>query len=114
MSNIPATAEAEDNLEQTYDAGDEESVSKARKKGGRNRRARLEFVEAVMQQPQGRKWFYELMEKCNMFGNPVVQGDEHMTYFRLGEQNIGKMILSDVQQFPELYVKMIGEAKEDR
>ncbi len=114
MVDIPATAEAENNLEQSYDASDEEQVTAARKKGGRNRRARLEFIQAMMELPEGRKWLWNILEKCFIFGNPVVQGDPHATYFNLGQQNIGKLILQDVQEFPELYVKAVAEAKENR
>lgn len=114
MANIPAQLEAAENLEQPYDAGDAEQVKNARKKTGRNRRARLEFVEAVMEQPQGRKYFWELLEKCFIHGNPVVQGDPHATYFNLGQQNVGKLILQDVQEFSELYVLMVKEAGDNK
>lgn len=114
MVDIPATVEAENNLEKAYDASDEEQVTAARKKGGRNRRSRLEFIQAMMELPEGRKWLWEIMQKCFVFGNPVVQNDSHATYFNLGQQNIGKLILQDVQEFAELYVKMVAEAKEAR
>lgn len=112
MVDIPARAEAEDNLEKPYDASDEAAVSAARKKGGRNRRARLEFIQAMMELPEGRKWLWEFMEFCYIHGNPVVQGDPYMTHFNIGKQDAGKKILSDTTEFPELYVMMAKEAKE--
>lgn len=114
MVDIPATAEAENNLTVPYDAGDSEQVNKQRKKVGRNRRARLLFVEAIMEQPEGRKYMFDLLEKCSIFGNPLIQGDTHATYFRLGEQNIGKMVLQDIQEFSELYCQMMNENKNGR
>lgn len=114
MVDIPATIEAENNLEKPFDASDPEAVNVSRKKAGRKRRERLEFVEGMMTLHQGRKWLWELMEKCFVHGNPLVQGDTHATYFNLGQQNIGKLVLQDVQEFPELYVKMVKEAKENR
>lgn len=114
MADIPAIVEAEMNLETPYDASDPEQVNKSRKSAGRNRRARLEFVEGMMTLPQGRKWLWELMSKCFIHGNPVVQGDTHATFFNLGQQNIGKLVLQDVQEFPELYVQMVKEAKENK
>lgn len=113
MADIPATVEAENNLEIAYDASDPEQVNTSRKKAGRNRRARLEFVEGMMTLPQGRKWLWELMGKCFIHGNPVVHGDTHATFFNLGQQNIGKLVLQDVQMFPELYVLMVKESKEN-
>lgn len=114
MVDIPATLEAENNLERGYDASDPEQVNQSRKKAGRNRRARLEFVEGMMSLPQGRRWLWEIMSKCFVFSNPVVQGDTHATYFNLGQQNIGKLILQDVQEFAEFYVLMVKEAKDYR
>ncbi len=112
--NTPAVVEAEMNLEKPYDAGDPDAVASARKKGGRNRRARLEFVQAMMEMREGRKWLYDFMEFCFIHGNPVVQGDTHATYFQLGMQNAGKKILADVQEFPKLYVEMMTEGKESK
>lgn len=111
MADIPATVESEINLDKGYDASDPEQVTKARKKAGSGHRERLEFVEAMLKLPQGRKYLFKLLEKCSVFGNPLVQGDTHSTYFRLGEQNVGKILLSDIQQFPELFVLMMGENK---
>jgi hypothetical protein len=114
MVDIAATVEAEMNLEKPFDASDSEQVNKSRKVAGRNRRARLDFVEGMMTLPQGRKWLWELMEYCSVHGSPVVQGDTHATYFNLGQQNIGKRVLADVQEFSALYVQMVKEAKENR
>lgn len=114
MADIPAVLEAEANAEVSYDAGDEAQVASARKKSGRNRRARQEFVQAMMELPEGRKWLWGIMEKCFIHGNPVVQLDPHGTYFNLGQQNIGKLILQDVQEFSELYVLMVKESKNNK
>jgi hypothetical protein len=114
LVDIPSTAEQEILLEKPYDASDVEEVSKARKKSGRNRRARLDFVQGMMTLPEGRKYLWELLEKCFVFGNPVVVGDTHLTYMNLGQQNIGKMVLQDVQEFSDLYLKMVEEAKGNR
>lgn len=114
MVDIPATVEAEINLERGYDANDPEQVNRARKKAGSTRRERLEFVKAMMDLPQGRKWLWELMKRCHVTGNPVFQGDTHMTYFNLGMQNVGKMILADTQEFPDLYILMANESRENK
>ena len=114
MADIPRIAEQEILIEKPYDASDVEEVTKARKKSGRNRRARLDFVQGMMTLPEGRRYLYELMDRCFIFGNPLVAGDTHATYFNLGQQNIGKLVLQDVQSFPEFYVLMVAEAKESR
>ncbi len=105
--------EAEENLQESYDTSDPESVNKARKKSSRTRATRLEFVAAAMTTMQGRAWFYDLLNRCYIFRTPFMSGDMHSTAFRCGENNIGLQILSDIQDSaPELYITMIKEAKE--
>lgn len=103
--------EALEGAEKPYDSSDPASVNDARKGAGRKKRARLEFVKAMLDLPEGRKWLWELMEKCYIFGNPVIANDPYATYFNLGQQNVGKLLLQDSQQFPEEYAKMCNEAR---
>lgn len=112
----PIEAEAELIAEEPFDASDPIAVNRARKKAGRKKKNNLEFVEAMMSVPQGRKWLYNFMESCAVFGNPLVHGvDGHVdplaTHFRLGEQNAGKRVLSDLQNFPDYYAAMMRESK---
>lgn len=111
MTTIPQTVEAEIEQEKPFDASDPKQVNESRKKAGRKNRERLEFIEGMMSIPQGRKWIWELMESCFIHSNPLVANDTHGTYFNLGQQNIGKRVLADVQQFPELYVRMCNEMR---
>jgi hypothetical protein len=111
MGDTIKELEAAELLETPFDAADPEAVNDARKKAGRRKTKRLEFVKAMMVLEEGRKWLWELMESCHIHSNPLVPNDTHSTYFNLGEQNIGKRVLSDVQHFPELYVKMCNENK---
>lgn len=102
--------EAKEALEKPYDAGDPEQVNTARKKAGRKKAERLRVVEALMQHEQGRRWVYEWMQACHIYGNPVVMGDPHATYFNLGQENIGKWLLSDVvAAAPDNYLLMLEE-----
>jgi len=104
--------EAELIVEEQYDASDKKTVNNARKKGARLERERLEFVQAIMSTAQGRKWMYDLMVMCNVFGNPLVPMDTHATYFHLGMQNVGKKLLQDVgDAAPDEYTLMLKEAK---
>lgn len=95
-----------------YNAADPEQVNDARKRSGRRKSKSLEFVEAMMKLKEGREWLWDMMGQCNIFGNPLVKGDTHETYFQLGQQDIGKRILSQVQAFPELYVQACKETGE--
>jgi len=107
----PSEAEAELVAEKPYDASDPEQVNQARKKAGRKKRGTLEFVKAIMTVPQGREWMYDMLVICKVFGSPLVPGDTHYTYHNLGEQNIGKKLLQDINtSAPDEYVMMIKEA----
>lgn len=110
MANTPAETEANFLVDQPFDAGNPKAVNNARKKAGREEREKLDFIEGMLSLPQGRKWLWNLMESCSIHGNPVTQNDTHATYFQLGMQNVGKLILQDVMRFPSQYVTMVTEA----
>ncbi len=112
MADRINSLEAEDLAEEQFDSSSPESVNKARKKEGRRRAARLRVVEALMQHEDGRRWIYELLERCHIFGNPLVRGDAYATHFNIGEANIGRIVLADVvAAAPDQYVLMCQEAK---
>lgn len=108
-------AEAELIAEKPYDAGDPEQVNQARKRAGRKKRDELDFMKHIMEMQQGRAWMYKLLEDCKCFGSPIVPGDPYFTYHNIGEQNIGKRLLIEINEAaPEEYVLMMREAKTDK
>ncbi len=111
--DYPGVAEQEILQEEVYNAGDEKDVTNARKKSARMRKEELEFVSAIMSSPQGRKWMLNILTICKTFTNPVVPGDTHFTYHNIGEQNIGKKLLQDVNDSaPDQYILMMKESRE--
>lgn len=104
--------------EQPYDSGDPQQVNEARKKAGRREKKRLTVIKALMQHKDGRAWVHELLEACDILGNPVEldatqKVDTHLTLYHLGEQNIGKKILMDIEEAAlDEYFLMKKEAKE--
>lgn len=117
MSDPIATNQAEEESAEAYDTSDKEQVNRARKKSARTRADRLEFVKASMSFEQGRAWLFDVLNFCHLFQNPFVAGGEdgaRATDFKLGEFNIGLMILSDIQTAaPQDYLKMITENKKN-
>lgn len=100
--------ESEDN---DYDTSDKEAVNKVRKKSARTRATRLEFVAAAMTTEQGRAWFYDLLVRCRVVSTPYVENSDK-TIFNLGQQNVGLMVLDDIQTAAsDNYVLMITENK---
>lgn len=105
--------EAEQEVEKPYDASDSKQVNNARKKAARKMSDRLRMVEGIMTLKEGRKWLFDFMQSCDMFGNALVQGDAYGTHFRLGQQDAAKRILLDcIAASPELYVQMMKEGNE--
>ena len=97
-----------------YDASDEKQVAKARKQAEFDKALELDVIRGIMKSPAGRKWIYGKLERCHIYGNPFVAGEPDSTAFRLGEANIGRMFLADVQEAAsEDYLVMIREAKND-
>lgn len=111
MVDVPLTLEAELLTEKSFDASDKAQVNEARKRAGRKTKEKFDFIKHMMDSPQGRKYFFDFMESCAVFSNPLVPQDTHATYYHLGRQSVGKQILSEVQQFPDLYVLMMQESK---
>ena len=111
MVDVPRDVEAERLAEIPFNASDPEQVNAARKKAARLERSRLRLVEELMKVKEGRMYVWDFLESCHINGNPVVPGDTQATYFNLGQQNVGKLVLMDAMQFPENYVLMVSEAK---
>lgn len=104
--------EAQEAQEESYDTSDNKQVNIKRKKAARTRADRLKFIQAAMQHEQGRAWFCDIINRCRVFDNTFYGEETHNTAFKLGEQNIGKMILSDVlEAAPEQYMTMMSENK---
>lgn len=104
---------AEEN-EEAFDTSDKEQVNKARKKYARKRADRLKYVQASMQFPEGRAWFYDYLIFTKVF-DAIFTEDPYKTAFLLGARNIGLMLLDDIQTAaPKEYISMINENKRNR
>jgi hypothetical protein len=112
VDQVLTTQINEEDKEQSYDTSDPVQVNTARKKAARTRADRLKFVQAAMQHPQGRSWFFDIINRCHVFNNPFVRDSDTSTAFKCGELNIGLMILADIQDAaPDQYLPMILENK---
>jgi hypothetical protein len=110
MVNSVNIIEAEDLDEKPYDTSNPEQVNTSRKKTARTRAIRLKFVEAAMQHPEGRAWFYDQLLFAKIFSTGF-DPDPYIMAFMAGQRDIGLHLLDDVQQFPDLYNIMIKENK---
>lgn len=97
--------------EEGYDTSEPQEVNKARKKSGRTRAERLEFVKAAMTHEQGRAWFYDILVFCKVISTPFRESP-YETSFNCGMQNVGLRLMQDIQDAaPQAYLQMVTEAR---
>lgn len=113
MVDYPSIAEEELKIEKTYDASDPVVVNEARKKAGRQKKRKLDFVQFIMETPLGREWLYRLMLGCDVFRNSYRKGEDKTDYgFREGMKFIGLQLMSDTRKAsPDLFDLMIRECE---
>ena len=98
-----------------YDASDPIAVDNAAKEAARRDAEDRETFRIWMSHPNGRDLLYRMMDACDIFGSAFVSGESDTTAFRLGRQDVGKMLLLvPCQNHPDLYMKMMNEQRIDR
>jgi hypothetical protein len=98
--------------ELTYDAGDTVQVSNAEREKARRDQADKRVLEQLMAGQEGRDWVFRFLERFHIYESCFSPGQADVTAFRLGEENIGKQFMLELMTTtPDLYVKMMSEAK---
>lgn len=75
-----------------------------------SREQELADFQFIMENPQGRRFMMRMLDmtgfqKSSFTGNST-------TFFNEGQRNIGLQLWADIQEFPQLYLKMLLEQKE--
>lgn len=110
MADHIQNLEAEMQQDKTFDASDPKQVNNARKKASLKKSESLRVVQALMQHKDGRKWIYNLLQRCHIYTSPFVPGQADVTAFNCGEENVGLMIQADVvAAAPDEYLQMCKE-----
>lgn len=92
------------------DANDELTFDMAVKRDRDVRGADDTVLRNLMGEPAGRAWMYRLLIRCHIYGSVFVGGEPDTTAYRIGEENIGKRFLAELQRAtPELYLTMLAE-----
>lgn len=106
--------EANELEEKPYDAGDEKSVSDARKKSGRKKAKERETLKTLMQYENGRELMFNSI-RCLLDGNPVVPGDSLSTYYNLGQEHRAREIFKEIVRVaPKEFAVMIEENSDNK
>ena len=97
-----------------YDASDESAENNAKRDEARKLREDHETLKRLLSHRNGRAWFHRVLEKCHIYGTPFMPGEAETTFFRLGQEDVGKrMMLEAVYACPDLYMTMLAEARKD-
>lgn len=98
-------------------------MDEAKEKAWQRRQAKLarirqqnidNFISAALSRPEGRDFFYWLLEICHMGITPFT-GNALTTAFQCGEENIGKIVQAQIIQVaPEAYFQMLRDREKER
>lgn len=95
-----------------YNADDPKQVKRAKKQAEFDEAMKFDVIRSVMGTIPGRRWIYDMLERCYIYRTPFILGQPDGTAFNCGEQNFGNKLLADVQNAaPDQYLAMIQEAK---
>ena len=95
-----------------YDTSDPSAVGERTTKAKAADLARIEGLRHLMDNPNGRRWMWELLSRCGLF-RLSFDRDSHATAFNEGSRNIGLPILADLQnRMMPLYTIMINESSD--
>lgn len=96
----------------SYDANDPKVVNAANKKAARERAEELKIIGAILTHAGGRRWFYDLLNRCSCFSQSYVMGSFDATAFQEGRRSIGNKYLADAMEADnELFLLMVKESK---
>lgn len=91
---------------------DKEKVDRKELKWRVGRRRELEDIAFVLSTPEGRRFYWRIMEKCGLHRSSFGQGSTNTICFNEGERNIGLLLLADLEEAdPQAYVKCLSESK---
>lgn len=95
----------------TFNGSDRKQVRAKEKEAALAESNRIAYSKRIMQDQPGRQWMHNLLERCQMFGEPFIQGSPDGTAHNLGKQIIGKQLFADiVNHSPTEYIQMMQEA----
>jgi hypothetical protein len=95
----------------TFDASNRKQVRSREKELKIAEANRLAYTRTIMSDKFGRRWMYDVLERCHIGMTPFVVGRPDVSDFNCGEQNIGLQFWRDcMAAAPAEYVIMMNEA----
>lgn len=95
-----------------FDATDPKAEESARREESRQRREDLDALRAMMLSKTGRACLYRQLLRCHIYASAFAPGQSDLTSFQLGEENVGKRLMLDLQSASlDLYLQMLKEQR---
>lgn len=104
----------EDQLTDSFDANDPDSIIEAEKESLRLRNKKLRIIESIMNDEDGRAWMFDFLDSnCHIFSENSLNGTIERNAKFEGERAVGLRVLSQVMEAsPEMFWKMRMEVLE--
>ena len=98
----------------SFDATDPIAEGNAHRDELRRQREDAQVLRRLMDNRNGRAWLYRILERCHIYASAFAPGEPETTFFRMGEENIGKqMMMAAMAAAPDLYMAMLAEARKE-
>jgi hypothetical protein len=93
-----------------YDASNRKDIRRAEKEARQDEIRALDYLIGAMSIPQGRAWFYDLLEACHCF-NEVPNWEPYQEMYYKGMRNVGLRVFAQITAHcPDDYILMMKEA----
>ena len=73
-------------------------ADKNQDKDKRKRDRELSDIRAIKKMPEGRRFYWRLMEAGGVFNDAFVSGDVNATNYNLGRQSISRLFLNELME----------------
>lgn len=93
---------------------DNSAEEKKQKRNDRRRERQLSDIRHVLKTPEGRRFYWRLMEEGRVFVDPFCFEQTNNTHYQLGRQSVSRTFLNDLLEAkPEALQQMQLERKSE-
>lgn len=93
-------------------AGDEAQVKAADKEIKERQRTENEDVKWVLSSKEGRRFYWQLMGYCHVFGQTFT-GEALVSAHNEGKRVVGLRLLTGAMKYPNSYLLMMNESRSE-
>lgn len=96
-------------------ANNKEQLKKLKLKARRKEVQEQNDLRGILATPSGRRFIWKHLSECGTFHTSFTGEQTNLTHFKLGQQNIGFYLLSQIHQAdPDAYSLMCREAEGEK